>query len=671
MGESSHYTPIPLAAVRELVRQGNGDFEVFLLQPEDHSRVLYRKAGIGLAQPDFTRLAESGVGYVHVRTEDFHRCEQTIEAMLGQIVRNPKIVPRDKLQIVHGAGSSVVRDLMGGPMSSGDLARASGITDHTIQCILHDPAIPGHLLCMAVHERTVASHMFIVAALGVLLGLDVFGAEHESVQALGLAGMLHDMGKLTIPPGVLNKVGPLTREETELIHQHPVESVRLVGESEHIAPLVRTIILQHHERVDGLGYPIGVKGDELLSESRMLSIVDSFHAMIGRRSYRAALSVDEATRVLFSQAGKQFDRELLERWRVVCERHGGEVPPVPVVLHGPGEEPPSSKHEHRPASLLPKMIGQRRPRFACRGQKIVRCVLVGRLSSLESVPEDFSSLVHDVSRGGVCLYTAYPLYRGEVLCVGVQVEDGIQWVRGVVAWCRRQDADVCRVGVRFVERIAAGQRYDLVPVGTLDDGAMRAPTGPASPGTVQPLPSRASSAPVRDKRQRALQTLAAIATRGKPDAAAQRKAITLALSGDLAVRLKAIETLVTLNTLATREALMSLVSDRQPAIREAAASAAGTLKIHEARPEVLRLLRDAVPSVRLRAAGALGQLGDPSGLLAVLRALEEDEQAALAVWAFGEITETRFPATREGIQSARRYAAAKRRTLLSAASLSA
>ena len=134
--------------------------------------------------------------------------------------------------------------------------------------------------------------------------------DKERVGVLRLAALLHDVGKLVVPSSVLLKRGPLTDEELGLMRRHPAAGARMLrslGAPETILPLV----LHHHERWDGEGYPTGRRGDDIPLEARVLCIADSFDAMTSMRPYRASWTPDEALEELERCAGTQFDPELV------------------------------------------------------------------------------------------------------------------------------------------------------------------------------------------------------------------------------------------------------------------------------------------------------------------------------------------------------------------------
>jgi len=130
-----------------------------------------------------------------------------------------------------------------------------------------------------------------------------------------VAGMLHDVGKITIPAEILSKPGLLTVMEFELIKVHAQAGFEIL-ETIHFPWLVAEMTLQHHERQDGSGYPAGLSGDEILPEARILAVADVVEAMASHRPYRVALGVAAALEEVHSGAGTRYEAVAV----AACER---------------------------------------------------------------------------------------------------------------------------------------------------------------------------------------------------------------------------------------------------------------------------------------------------------------------------------------------------------------
>jgi|GEM_PF-1750533 len=659
MSGAPGFVKVSTAAVRALALKEQADFEVFLPGTHGEAPVLYRGAQTDLVDPEFTRVSEAGVSELYLRAADYPECQRALEKRFRDILRDPSVGPTDKAAIIQTTATAVADDYVRQPVSEVGTERASTMVDGMVESVLEDPLVAAYLVQMAGHERSTASHMFAVSTLAIVLGSRVYGPDADMLRMLAFAGLFHDLGKLSIDPEILNKQTPLTRPEVEIIHQHPIESVRLIGDAPHILQPTRQMILQHHERIDGRGYPLGIGGTGILLGTRILSIVDSFHAMIGPRSYRAALDPPEANAVLATQAGRQFDSDLLNIWMDLFDRCWNEEGLGLNKTCSAEEDELSTRHEHRPKPPVPKIVHQRSTRFACRGHTIVQCVYAGRLSNVTAAPNEFGAPVFDVSRTGLCIHAAHPMYRGEIIHVRINLQGEVVWVRGQVAWCRQDSVDTYRIGVRFTGRISDNEKDAPTEVANLIElsrplGVKVKKDGKDPTKTANPVLHNRE--PVTDKNESAMKTLAGIASMRRPNVEAQRKAVILAMSGDSKVRLKAVDVLLGINTRTTREAMVALLKDPNPQVREAVVQAVGTANMTEAIGALQDLLRDEVDSIGLSAAGALGKLGDESGMRLVAERLHEDGPVArLAARALSDITGHRFPANREGIKAARRY----------------
>lgn len=155
-------------------------------------------------------------------------------------------------------------------------------------------------------------HSERVAALAVRLA-GAIGLPDEERRVIELSALLHDVGKIGVPEAILNKAGKLTPEEFEAMKKHPVHGARILEkirspQAEALVPGVK----YHHERWDGSGYPEGLRGEEIPFLGRLLGVADFLDALTSARSYRDALGLEEAVRLLRDGAGTHFDRAIVE-----------------------------------------------------------------------------------------------------------------------------------------------------------------------------------------------------------------------------------------------------------------------------------------------------------------------------------------------------------------------
>jgi HD-GYP domain-containing protein (c-di-GMP phosphodiesterase class II) len=139
------------------------------------------------------------------------------------------------------------------------------------------------------------------------------GLSEAEIADIEIAALLHDIGKVGIPDAILNKPAKLTTEEYDLMKKHPEYGWAVLRQ----VPGMKTaslIILHHHESFDGRGYPAGLKGNEIPIGSRIVSVIDSFDAMVSNRPYRNGMAMEEAARRLVKASGTQFDPKVVEHF---------------------------------------------------------------------------------------------------------------------------------------------------------------------------------------------------------------------------------------------------------------------------------------------------------------------------------------------------------------------
>lgn len=166
------------------------------------------------------------------------------------------------------------------------------------------------LKIIKMREPYTGDHSLRVSKISSLIGKEL-NLKNDSLKALKYASFLHDLGKIFVPSEILNKYGKLNEREYSLIKEHVIKSYEIVKDMNLPEPTDK-IILQHHERLDGSGYPYGLKNDEILIEARILAVADVVDAMLSNRPYRASLSKEMVKDELNKYKGILYDEKVVE-----------------------------------------------------------------------------------------------------------------------------------------------------------------------------------------------------------------------------------------------------------------------------------------------------------------------------------------------------------------------
>lgn len=184
----------------------------------------------------------------------------------------------------------------------------------------HQATVRALVQAVEIKDRYTRGHSERVGRASALIAREI-GLPPERVEALRLAGILHDIGKLGVPTRVLRKDSPLTPEERRIIELHPGYGHEMVRGIAFLDD-ARTAILHHHERLDGTGYPYGLAGEAIPSSARLVAVADAFDAMTSARSYQAARGVDDALGELRRCAGSHFDPLMVQALVRAVRREG-------------------------------------------------------------------------------------------------------------------------------------------------------------------------------------------------------------------------------------------------------------------------------------------------------------------------------------------------------------
>jgi putative two-component system response regulator len=182
-------------------------------------------------------------------------------------------------------------------------------------------------------EHEVGSHSLRVTEFSLVIG-NAYGLRGRDLVDLYCGALLHDIGKIGIPDAILLKRGPLDPREREIMHRHPDIGYGIIG---HIGYFKRAaeIVRSHHEHFDGLGYPRGLKGDDIPLGARVFSVADALDALTVTRPYRQAQPFDVVSDMIMDQSGKLFDPAVVESFLQASQELKEYIGKVLISLENP------------------------------------------------------------------------------------------------------------------------------------------------------------------------------------------------------------------------------------------------------------------------------------------------------------------------------------------------
>lgn len=310
------------------------DFDLYLWANDKSSAVLYREHGFPLTRDDIDRLVEAGVPTVHVPLADHVLYRRYVQ---GTVAENEKVSPVQRYRILRQLTRSVFDSALRGRNLNCLVQFATTHSFHLADIICDRDLVLSDLFSLMDHDYYTYTHATNVCIYCLALADGLGISDPEDLVAIGTGALLHDVGKRRIPSAILNKRGKLDKDEWDLIQEHPRKGFDEVAARGDLSWAQLMMIYQHHERLDGNGYPVGLKGEEIHEWARICAIADVFDALTSERAYRKPDSTDKVLEYMGKMAGKAFDAEMVACWMAIMSRHrqthGTGILPV-IGQHG-------------------------------------------------------------------------------------------------------------------------------------------------------------------------------------------------------------------------------------------------------------------------------------------------------------------------------------------------
>lgn len=190
-----------------------------------------------------------------------------------------------------------------------DIDSIKNVVEDLMRVIYDNPGTLYHMTELMGTDMYTYNHSAEVAVLSMLVAKSMKLSENF-IQKIGVGAILHDIGKMQIPGEVLNKVMPLEVDEVKLVKEHVQYGYDMLKENDFISPISRQIVLLHHEKLNGAGYPYHLAGEQIPIHVRIVTMCDIFNAISSNRAYKDRLNADEALEIIRTEAVYELDRDI-------------------------------------------------------------------------------------------------------------------------------------------------------------------------------------------------------------------------------------------------------------------------------------------------------------------------------------------------------------------------
>lgn len=255
-------------------------------------------------------LRKMGLGGIYIREGIEEEPEDKTPPQISEAVREKyekvKIDDPAKVKISESVRSRVaqsVQYLYQDTQSESFSIATRSITDDLMKAISDNDAIAVDISALKVSDEYTFKHSVDVATMSMIVAKK-YGLDNQQVYEIGIAGLLHDIGKSRIPDEILNKAGKLTDEEFELMKQHSVFGYHILEPKTDLSRDIKLGVLQHHEKTNGRGYPLKVTGEKIGLFARIISVADIYDALVTERPYKKPFSPRDAVEMIMSMTGE-------------------------------------------------------------------------------------------------------------------------------------------------------------------------------------------------------------------------------------------------------------------------------------------------------------------------------------------------------------------------------
>lgn len=434
---------------------------------------LYRSKGVEVNINDLLRLREQRIQFLYISASDHTIYRRQLVRKLDNVFSDKSKAEAERARIIRANCSQMIEDLLLLPGQSEPVEAIADISRAFSNWIAADEGQFSYLLDMSSHDFYTSTHMVNV---GVGCGLLVKHLKPDEPQLFALAvqgGLLHDIGKRGIPEAILNKGGRLEPEEWDLLKKHPQAGYDELNKHLAVPKVVLEMTRDHHERLDGKGYPAGKAGIDISFAARVCAVVDVFDALTSTRPYKGPTHPADALKLMAESVNTQFDPIIFNGWKAVVEKlmladpartgevkEGQNVFPFEDVIQG--ADPASNPALQKMSDIVAvgKAAGvagserRRHNRFPCNTSVKARFLRQIKPYHVE-LGETFDVEVADISRSGVGLLTLQPMARGDLLHLTLPGKDGKPLERlAQVVRVRSRREGKWHNGLCFVDRAA-------------------------------------------------------------------------------------------------------------------------------------------------------------------------------------------------------------------------
>ncbi len=294
---------------------------LYVCDQEDGQYRLFRAPNVPITPEWVERLEQGRHRKLFVSTHEHQEFQRYLQENIKEMVADESIPTTQRFALLN----EVVRGVLGKELNSSDLdasiAKTEEMGHHVVELVCRSNVISSELCKLLYHDFHTFTHVANVSYYCVMLAKECGITAPDELRKVAVGAMLHDLGKSEISGAILTKPGKLTDHEFRIIKTHPTIGFLRLSKRTDLSFGQLMMVYQHHEHLDGTGYPVQVSGSEIHPWARICAVADVFEALTSNRPYRAGMNKDDAFRIMDRQMGTFFDVEVYEQWKTLMQKH--------------------------------------------------------------------------------------------------------------------------------------------------------------------------------------------------------------------------------------------------------------------------------------------------------------------------------------------------------------
>ncbi len=276
--------------------------------------VLYRQKNLPFTDTAFQRLADNDVQVLYVDSRQEAAYQRYVERHLGQLLDDPEMDLDAKSSVLYTAAHGLVKEAIEAPQTDQIIQRSGDFVQQAAKFMISEQAALKSLMQVMSYDYYTYTHSVNVFVFSLALAQRQELAPALVLSRYGLGTLLHDIGKSRIDARIINCKGKLTDAQWASMKQHPELGCTILEEQGVTDKIVLDVIRHHHEKIDGSGYPAGLKGDEISKFVRITTITDIFDALTTKRSYKHAIRSFPALKLMQVEMTGELDASLFREF---------------------------------------------------------------------------------------------------------------------------------------------------------------------------------------------------------------------------------------------------------------------------------------------------------------------------------------------------------------------